>query len=104
MEKAIDELEEIEEMNEITESIKTGSMSRAELLNILSNGARIAYTHATKDRIRDPKTYKLRLDSIHALSHVASVAAGVLEDLDLSDAADRLDILEQRRKEEEEAK
>lgn len=95
MDKQTEESDDIGDMNAIAESIKAGTMSRAELLSILGNGVRVGYAHAIKDRIRDPRTYKLRLDSIHALGHVASVAAGVLKDIELSDITARLDALEE---------
>ena len=101
MDKQTEELDEIEEIREITESIKAGSMSRAELLSILGNGVRVGYAHATKDRIRDTKAYMIGLDSIHALSHVAGVAAGVLKVIELGDITTRLDALEEKEEEED---
>jgi len=102
MEKQTEEMDEIAEMEEVSASLKAGSISREELLSILGNGVRVAYTHATKERIRNEKAYKLRLDSIHALSHAANVTAGVLKDLDLGDITARLDALEKEDEEVEE--
>jgi hypothetical protein len=70
------------------------SVDRSTLLTLLSDVLKKQHVKVQNGRIRDVKTFKLRLESVRVFAYVASVYAGILKDKDITDILKRLDALE----------
>jgi hypothetical protein len=69
-------------------------IDREGLLKLLTEIMNAQHQRAMNGRIRNEKSFKLRLDAVRVFGYLASVYAGILKDSDLSDILQRLEALE----------
>ena len=72
----------------------TSQIDRGKLLTLLSEVLKTQHTKIISGRIRDEKTFKLRLEAVRVFAYISSVYGTILKDKDLSDIEKRLENLE----------
>lgn len=69
-------------------------LGREELLLLLSEIVQKEHKKILHGRVRDEKTFKLRLDGVRCFAYLSSVYGSILKDKDLSEILKRLEVLE----------
>ena len=72
----------------------TSQIDRNKLLTLLSEVLKTQHTKIVSGRIRNEKTFKLRLEAIRVFAYLSSFYGSILKDKDLTDFEKRLEALE----------
>lgn len=67
------------------EAPREGIFCWDELLSLLGEILKKQHAKAMRDRIRNPKTFRLHLDAGRVFAYIAGVYGGILKDKDLTD-------------------